>query len=436
MSSINFGELLDAVQHHNVVVGIANLDILIICQCLECYFFMLFHGAKIMIISCFLCFICNKLCLFWNLYVELIRNEVKMNMKNGCFWINFATKIKHAVMKKGIMMLLSVLILGSCGQKQGQDVKAPTRVKTHVVSPGMVDNAQTYVGMVEECEATAVSFTSMGVVKRMLVNEGQAVSKGQLIAEMDDTQARNLLSGAEAQMAQANDALERYKMLHDNGSLPEVQWVEIQSKVAQAKSQLEVAKKNLKDCRLTAPVSGIVGKKLIGTGETALPSQAVVSILDISTVKVKVAIPEAEIGGINANTPTSISVEAINGSYQGGKIEKGVQADALTHTYDIRINVANGNRKLLPGMVASVRFVSDGSQAVGGKMIPVTAVQKKSDGTLFVWTVDKDSTAHRTTVTIGQTQGNYISIIDGLSIGDRIATEGYQKLSENTKVVF
>ena len=115
-------------------------------------------------------------------------------------------------------------------------------------------------------------------------------------------------------------------------TLPEVKWVEIQSKVAQAKSQLEVARKNLADCRLVAPVSGIIGKKLIGVGETALPSQAVVSILDISTVKVKVAVPEAEVGGINANTPTSIQVEAINGSYQGGQIEKGVQADALTHT--------------------------------------------------------------------------------------------------------
>ena len=88
-------------------------------------------------------------------------------------------------------------------------------------------------------------------------------------------------------------------MLHDNGSLPEATWVEIQSKVAQAKSQLEVARKNVNDCRLTAPVSGIVGKKLIGIGETALPSQAVVNILDISTVKVKVAVPEAEIGCIN-----------------------------------------------------------------------------------------------------------------------------------------
>ena len=339
-------------------------------------------------------------------------------------------------MKKVILMLLSVILIGSCGEKKKQNAKAPTRVKTQVVTPGMLDNAQTYVGIVEEHEATAVSFTGMGVVKRMLVNEGQAVSAGQLIAEMDDTQARNMLSGAEAQMIQANDALERYKMLHDNGSLPEVKWVEVQSKVAQAQSQLEVAKKNLADCRLTAPVSGIIGKKLIGAGETALPSQAVVSILDISTVKVKVAVPEAEVGGINATTPTSILVEAINGSYQGGKIEKGVQADALTHTYDIRINVANGDRKLLPGMVANVRFVSEGSQAIGSKMIPVTAVQKKSDGSLFVWTVGKDSTAHRTTVTIGQTQGNYVSVIDGLGIGDRIATEGYQKLSENTKVVF
>lgn len=315
-------------------------------------------------------------------------------------------------------------------------MKAPTRVKTLVVSSDVVDNAQTYVGMVEEREATAVSFTGMGVVKRVLVREGQAVSKGQLLAEMDDTQARNLLSGAEAQMTQANDALARYKMLHDNGSLPEVQWVEIQSKVAQAKSQLEVAKKNLADCRLVAPVSGVIGKKLIGAGETALPSQAIVNILDISSVKVKVAVPEAEVGGINAHTPTSIVVEAIKGSFQGGQIEKGVQADALTHTYDIRINVANGDRKLLPGMVANVRFLSDGSQAVGSKMVPVTAVQRKSDGSLFVWTVGKDRTAHRTTVTIGQPQGNYVSVFDGLNTGDRIATEGYQKLSEGTKVVY
>ena len=339
-------------------------------------------------------------------------------------------------MKKGILGLLTVLMVCSCGEKKESGVKAPTRVKTMMVSPAFADGAQTYVGIVEEREGTAVSFTGMGVVKRVLVSEGQAVSHGQLIAEMDDTQARNLLSGAEAQMTQANDALERYKMLHDNGSLPEVQWVEIQSKVAQAKSQLEVAKKNLADCRLTAPVSGIVGKKLVGAGETALPSQAVVTILDISSVKVKVAVPEAEISGINATTPSTINVEAAQISVRGGRIEKGIQADALTHTYDVRISVPNGDRKLLPGMVASVRFIAEGSQSISGKSLPVTAVQKAADGSLFVWTVAKDSTVHRSKVGIGATNGNHVAITDGIDMGQRVVTEGYQKLSEGTKVIF
>ena len=334
-------------------------------------------------------------------------------------------------------MLLSALLICSCTGKKEQEAKAPIRVKTEVASTATSANGQTYVGMVEEQEATAVSFTGMGVVKRVLVNEGQAVAKGQLIAEMDDTQARNLLSGAEAQMTQANDALERFKMLHDAGSLPEVQWVEIQSKVAQAKSQLDVAKKNLADCRLVAPVSGIIGKKMIGAGETALPSQAVVSILDISSVKVKVAIPEAEIGGISGNTSSIIMVEAIGSSFEGGRIEKGVQADALTHTYDIRINVANRERKLLPGMVASVSFGSEKSEVKSEQLsVPVTTVQKQADGSLFVWTIGKDSTAHRTTITTGKTLGNRIVVASGISEGERIVTEGYQKLSENTKVIY
>jgi RND family efflux transporter MFP subunit len=339
-------------------------------------------------------------------------------------------------MRQVFLGLLIILMVCSCGNKKENRVKAPIRVKTHLVSPAMADDAQTYVGIVEEHEGTAVSFTGMGVVKRVLVNEGQAVGRGQLIAEMDETQARNLLSGAEAAMDQANDALKRFKMLHDNGSLPEVQWVEIQSKVAQAKSQYEIAKKNLADCRLTAPVSGIIGKKLVGAGETALPSQAVVTILDISSVKVKVSIPEAEISGITASTPTTIAVEAAQATVSGGKIEKGVQADALTHTYDVRINVQNADKKLLPGMVASVKFISEGSQSIAGKTLPVTSVQKAADGSLFVWTVAKDSTAHRSKVSIGATNGNHVAIKDGIEMGQRVVTEGYQKLSEGTKVVF
>ena len=343
-------------------------------------------------------------------------------------------------MKSKVLMglLAMALTASSCGNGKEKQEKAPTRVKTEVVKSTSDGASQSYVGIVEEREGTAVSFTSMGVVRHMMVTEGQAVSRGQLIADMDDTQARNMLAAAESSMTQANDALKRYGMLHDNGSLPEVKWVEIQSSVKQAESQLAMAQKNLADCQLRAPVSGIIGRKNLNAGETAMPSQAVVTILDISTVKVKISVPEAEIKLIDSNTASIINVEAAGKQVRGGHIEKGVQADALTHTYPVRINVENPDRKLLPGMVANVTFSERSNDTVNQKSIisiPVTSVQKNAGGSLFVWTIDNENNAHRTNITIGNTIGNRVAITSGINEGQRIVIEGYQKLSEGTRVI-
>ena len=371
-------------------------------------------------------------------------------------------------MKEKQIMALMVLVLlfSACSKKKESEPKAPTLVKTELVTAGGSMGEQSYVGIVEENEATAVSFTDMGVVKRVLVREGQAVGRGQLLAVMDDSQARNVLAGAEAQMAQAEDALQRYGMLHDAGSLPEAQWVEIQSKVAQARSQLAVAKKNLADCQLKAPVSGIIGRQQVKAGETAMPSQAVVTIMDVTRVKVRVSVPEAEMNAITPHTPSMVIVEAAGKKVSGGRIEKGVVADPMTHTYDIRISVPNSDRKLLPGMVAEVKPTpalprggsldtpSDGGTTSitpdtkanqsplpsggegGGFYLPITSVQRRPDGSLFVWTVDNQKKAHRTAVTVGASQGNRISILSGVTAGQRVVTEGYQKLSEGNVVRF
>jgi RND family efflux transporter MFP subunit len=355
------------------------------------------------------------------------------------------TKNESIKMKtKGTFCLLLPLLMMACGQKAEQQEKQPTRVVVEQVSASAgTATGKEYVGIVEENQATIVSYTSMGTLKRVCVSEGQAVGRGQLLAELDDTQARNMLATTEAQSRQAEDALQRYKLLHDEGSMTEAQWVEVQSKVDQARSQLAMAQRNVADCQLIAPVGGIIGKRYLAAGETALPSQPVVSILDISTVKVKIAVPEAEMKSIGASTPSTISVEAIGRDYQGGLIEKGVQADALTHTYDVRVRVNNPGRELLPGMVAKVtmkngqgtRDNGQGTMDNGRLTVPLTAVQRRADGSLFVWTVTNDNTAHRVGVTIGEATGNRVQVLLGLTEGQRIVTEGYQKLSEGTKVV-
>lgn len=339
-------------------------------------------------------------------------------------------KVKYCV------LFLAALVV-SCTQSEKQSGKLPIRVQVEKISAdsaSMVLN-RPYVGIIEAKKSTAVSFTGMGVVSKVCVEEGQAVGRGQLLAVLDGTQSRNMLMAAEAQMAQANDALARYTKLHDNGSLSELQWAEILSKVAQAKSQLAIARKNVADCRLTAPVSGVVGRRMVNAGESAMPSQAIVTILDISQVNVKVSVPEREMPMISSSTPSKIYVKAVDEEYVGGKIEKGVSADAITHTYEIRVTINNPARRLLPGMVADVTLgLSDATP--GNVTVPVTSVQKSADGTFFVWTVDNAKKAVRTTVCIGETVGNRIEVLSGLTTGATVVVEGYQKLSAGVEVVY
>jgi RND family efflux transporter MFP subunit len=220
--------------------------------------------------------------------------------------------------------------------------------------------------------------------------------------------------------------------LYESNSLADIKWVEVQSKVEQAEASLAAAKKMLEDCYIYSPIDGIVGKKMLHAGETALPSQPVVTVLSINKLKVKASIPEKEIAHINTDTESNITIEALGGkSIVGGKIEKGVMADATTHTYDIRINIDNTSADILPGMVAKVELLHQDS--INGIYVPIRAVQRGADGHHFVWCIN-DGKAHRNNVGIGKTYGDRIEIVSGLAQGEKVITSGYQKVSEGMSV--
>ncbi len=335
---------------------------------------------------------------------------------------------------KTVLMAVAVICLTACSEKKVERQAEPIAVSTEKVGSSSEFSGRTYVGVVEAESSTSVSFTGSGMLTHVYVEEGQHVRAGQLIAEMDATQSKNLLAAAEAQMKQANDALERMKLLHDNGSLAEIKWVETTSRVEQAQAQLELAKKSLADCKVYSPVHGIVGKGVKKNGETVLPALPVASILDINKVKVVVSVPEKEIAQFTAHTPTTISVEALGGkTFQGGTITKGVEADGMTHTYDIKIHLSNADHQLLPGMVCQVKCPKTATTSGNTVSVPITAVQKDARGHQFVWTV-KDGKAHRSIVTTGRATGNRIAIEQGIAEGEVVVTEGYQKLSEGTEI--
>lgn len=332
-----------------------------------------------------------------------------------------------------VVMMLALLMVG-CKPKGQKEKETPVKVETEVVS--MVANAHraTYVGVIEEKSASAISFPTAGTILRVWVDEGERVTKGQTLATLDESSAKHVYTTAWAALDQAKDAYSRLKQLHDAESLPEMKWVEIQTKLQQAESAFEMAKENLDDCVLKAPFSGVIGKRMAAAGETAVPGVAVMTLLDISGLKVRFAVPEQEIGEITGEQRVCVKVEALDGlTLYGTDLEKGAVADALAHTYDIKATLKDTQGKVLPGMVCSVEVENETENH--HVVLPLRCIFQSQDGTHFVWKVLGDKT-QRQKVSLGGMVGNSVAITEGLQAGDRIVTRGMQKVGEGTKIVW
>ena len=336
-------------------------------------------------------------------------------------------------------ILTSIMMLTACGKGENSYKVEALNVATETVGSGTTSARRHYVGKVEEDCCTPVSFTGMGTVNRVFVEKGQYVRAGQLIAEMDPTQCENTLQAAKASLDQALDAQQRMQVLHESQSISDIDWVNVQTKVRQAQSSLDMATKAVKDCRLTAPCSGIIGSKQMENGMTALPSQPVCTILNIAKVKVKVSVPEKEIALFNPlknrGKGVTIAAEALGGkTFRSNHFIRDIQGDVLTHSYDVRFVVLNPGLELLPGMVVNVS--TDAEDSGGGEKaitVPIRSVQQSADDHQFVW-LAKDGKAHRQPVEVGEAQGDRIIIRSGLAEGDKVIVEGYQKVSEGSEI--
>lgn len=333
--------------------------------------------------------------------------------------------------------LIALCFMGCNKQTQEQKIETLS-VETETVGENATNISKNYVGEVQAESSTIASFTGMGTVVRLNISEGQHVKAGQVIAQMDDAQNRNTLAAAQSILTQAQDAYDRMKKLHDAQSLSDMDWVNVQSKLQQAQSSVDMAKKSIEDCVLKAPCSGIIGSKMMEVGQTALPAQPICDILNITRVKVKVSIPEQE---INKITPActqgegvKISIAALDGqTFYSHSFTKGVQGDALTHTYDVLFNLDNPGCAILPGMVAQVELPAMNDMNENCITLPIRSIQQSADGKHFVW-LNQDGKAHRVNVTTGSTIGNRIEVLSGINEGDKVIVAGYQKVSEGSQV--
>ncbi|HEY7393553.1 MAG TPA: efflux RND transporter periplasmic adaptor subunit, partial [Gemmatimonadaceae bacterium] len=293
-------------------------------------------------------------------------------------------------------------------------------------------------GIVHANTTVDVAFLVAGKVVAVGPDEGQTVRAGQEIAAVDPTDYRLALDQASAQSDRAAHDRDRNRALLATGGIAPADMDHLESGARQSAAAADLAKKRLTDTHLAAPISGIIARRAIEVGTTVAPGQAAFTIVDLDPVRVRVGVPESDIGHVTEGATATVRIPALDTSFAGRVSLIGVAADPATRSYTVEISVPNRARRLRAGMVAEASITTSATRSA--LMVPAAAVLHDGgvNGTTIVYVLDRDNTtttrAHARRVTTGVARGDSLEITSGLAVNDRIVVAGQQRLREGAAV--
>lgn len=208
--------------------------------------------------------------------------------------------------------------------------KKNIKVETISVGNTNLGGTKDYVGTIEEKMGSTLSFEIAGNITSIRVDEGDRVSKGQLLATINPTTVKEAHRATLTTLKQAQDAYRRFLPLHQSGTISDMKWVDIESKLEQAKAAESIARQQLSHSTLTAPFSGVIAAKNVDMGTYVLPGQPVLKLANVAQVNAKVSVPEAEISHLHVGDKVKLTVAALSGAVFYGTISEKASTPTLS----------------------------------------------------------------------------------------------------------
>lgn len=202
--------------------------------------------------------------------------------------------------------------------------------------------------------------------------------------------------------------------------------------VEKAQAAVDKSVNDLSDTAIYSPMNGVVLKKLYSSGETVAAGYPVVAIGNINSVYVEVGVSDKYINSIKQGQNANIYVYGTNKEYTGTVEEIGSLADSTTRTFNVKIRVDNQNGEIRPGMVAKANLNISGESVC---LVPVSSVIQLSSGSIIFTYDESTNTVSKKSVVTGDIIGDNIQIIEGISTGDVIVTEGQFLIKDGDKVI-
>ena len=307
-------------------------------------------------------------------------------------------------------------------------------VSVSEVKPELFEHFIKVQGIVESDNNILIPAQTSGIVKNIHVDEGDRVSKGQLLAELDGAIYESSIAEVENALDLATTVFERRKRLWDKNIGSEIEFLQAKNNKENLEKRLETLQEQYRLTKITSPINGNVDDILIKEGEMAAAGRGAIRIVQLSRLKIVASLSENYISRVNKNdiVHVDIPVLGLNFEHSIDSVEQVIDPD--NRTFEIEIEIPREQKNIKPNMLAVVTITDyKNSEAL---VVPQNIVQKTGTEQFLFIASEKNGKwiAKKTVVQGGRSYDNRTEIADGLKEGDFIITVGFQNLADGQTV--
>ncbi|HEY0897354.1 MAG TPA: efflux RND transporter periplasmic adaptor subunit [Sphingobacteriaceae bacterium] len=361
---------------------------------------------------------------------------------------------------KKILSIATVLFIISCSEKsqdksarleelkkQRSDLNAEISKLESEVGAGKADSAQKEVAVLELSQAPFRSYVKVqgkvdaeenvnvspempGSVTAIHVKVGQSVSKGQVLAQIDDQVLRQNMAQVQTQLDLATNIFNRQKNLWEQKIGTEVQYLTAKSQMESLQKQLATLRSEAAMYKIKSPISGTVDEMELKIGQSVSPGMpAGIRIVNASKLKVKALVAESYAGRINQGDEVQVSLPDVPDNLNTRVSFASRVIDPTSRSFSVEVNLP-ARKNYRPNMLAILNIVD--YERANALAIPINAIQK-SETSEYVYLIENGK-AKRVDVKTGKVSEGKAEVLSGLKAGDRLIVQGLDDLNPGDAV--
>jgi RND family efflux transporter MFP subunit len=361
---------------------------------------------------------------------------------------------------KKLLYIPAILLFAACSQPQGKDAKLAelaklkkqeadvnaqiTKLQAEVgstdsvkstevnivdVKPGNFTNYVQLQGRIDAQENVTAYPQASASITAIYVKVGQHVSKGQVLAQLDNRMQLQNIAQVQAQADLNKTVYQRQKNLWDQKIGTEVQFLQAKSTYEASEKQVASLKQQADLYRIVSPISGSVDQMDLKLGQIASPGATGIRIVNADILKIKADVPESYVSSINQGDNVKVVVPDANDSLMAKVTFAAKVIDQASRSFGVEIKLPQ-RKTLRPNMTAIIKIANYTRN--NSIVIPLNAVQRSESGN-YVFVAD-NNTAKKKIVKLGATSAGQIEILSGLNSGDKLITQGASDVEDGDKI--